>query len=83
MSHRLVVIYPDFDPSLDAKIDKIVGRQSGASGYGFGERDLCYYFDRAYKGKTTKQCATEALKKLNKAKFHGVHAEVFEAEDYD
>jgi hypothetical protein len=79
MSHRLEVTYKgSFDTEKDAAIEKVIGKQSGASGYGFGERDLAFYFDKSKKGKTTKQCADEALAKLKSAKIHGVKGEVVE-----
>ena len=34
----------DFEKK-DAKLEKIVGRPSNGSGAGFGQRDLCWYFD--------------------------------------
>ena len=81
MSHRLDVTYNEYDPKKDAAIEKAIGMESGAGGFGFGVRDLAFYFDKPKKGKTTKQCANEALAKLQSAKIDGVNGEVVVEEE--
>lgn len=49
MGYDLNVVYgfPGYDEAerLDKEIDAAVGKESWASGFGFGERDLSYEFE--------------------------------------
>ena len=51
------------------KIEKILGRHSDGSGFGFGIRDLSFYYER-------EAHAIKALKKINKAKLQKTKAKV-------
>jgi hypothetical protein len=81
MEHTLEVIYDGYDVEKDRLIEKIVGKKSGASGYGFGCRDMAFYFSRSKKGKTTKDLANEALTKLKQSKIRGIKVKVLNFND--
>jgi hypothetical protein len=54
MQFRLEVIYEGYDPSLDTKIEKIVGRGFDGAGFGFGQRDMSFSF-KTKKGRDNAQ----------------------------
>src|SRR6185503_396288 len=58
----LEVSYAGFDPSKDRLIEKAVGRRAVESGFGFGQRDLVWY----YKGWQTAGNAERRVKKLHR-----------------
>ncbi len=75
--YRLQIIYPaQFYSNGDRKICKAVGRTySDASGMGFGERDMSFYFD-------TKKKADNACKRVEKQCKFITFCEVTAPEDW-
>ncbi len=39
----ITVTFPGYNPAVDSEVEKILG-PCAASGYGFGERDMAWYF---------------------------------------
>ena len=69
--YMLVVSYPGHDPSFDRKLEKLVGKESGGSGFCLfdGTRDLDWCF-------TKRDAAYNASKKLRKHRVRGMRVHV-------
>ena len=66
MTCHLEVYYQGFDSFLDKEIEKAVGKQSSSSGFCIptGERDMCFTFKRIVKGRTPRQQAALAKRRV-------------------
>lgn len=74
--YLVLVTYQSFDPYFDLCLEKAVGRESGGSGFGFGGRDVEFYYVR-------KDAAQRAMKKLRRFKKYNckVKLEVVESDE--
>lgn len=68
------VEYRGYNPSMDRKLEKAAKRSVGAAGFGFGYRDMSWYFK-------TKIGAENCLKRIKASNIRGVKIKMYQEED--
>lgn len=70
-TYRLTVEYEGFDQEFDKKIEKTIKRECDGSGFGFGGRDLGFYYK-------TKLSAVNARRKLKNRFRSKIQCQIYE-----